>query len=284
MTTMLRVALALVYLALSGPAVAQVTGSIPPTTPSLKREATVSSDLVRIGDLIDNAGASARVPIFRAPDLGQSGMVSAARVVEAVRAHGFPIVETRGVAEIAVTRASRLITVKDLEARIANALAGQPGLGEAKNLVVTIERDARPIHLEPSVSAELQPSRLFYDPRAGRCGRARRAPPAAHRPGGAQRRPDEAGNRPAQRAGHARLRGAGAGADDARQGAGIGRRRRHRERPQHSVEAHRPGHRFRTRPGHRRRDDPARDRPSQFVNAVPTRGRPAPQRVSVMSK
>jgi flagella basal body P-ring formation protein FlgA len=168
MTTMLRVALALFYLALSGPAVAQVTGAIPPSTPSLKREATVSSDLVRIGDLIDNAGASARVPIFRAPDLGQSGMVSAARVVEAVRAHGFPIVETRGVAEIAVTRASRLITVKDLEARIANALAGQPGLGEARNLVVTIERDARPIHLEPSVGAELQPSRLFYDPRSGR--------------------------------------------------------------------------------------------------------------------
>src|SRR5712691_12622417 len=121
---MLRLATFAVLAALATPAAAQITGAIPPATPALKRDVTVSSDLVRIGDLIDNAGASARVPIFRAPDLGQSGMVSAARVVEAVRAHGFPIVETRGVAEIAVTRASRLITVKDLEARIANALAG----------------------------------------------------------------------------------------------------------------------------------------------------------------
>jgi hypothetical protein len=74
---MLRLALALLYLALSGPALAQITGSLPPesairasTTPTIKAAVTVSSDLVRIGDLIDNAGASARVPIFRAPDLG----------------------------------------------------------------------------------------------------------------------------------------------------------------------------------------------------------------------
>src|SRR5215470_16435559 len=123
------------------PAVAQVsaevTGSLPPTTsttPALKRDVTVMGEIVRIGDLIDNAGASARVPIFRAPDLGQTGTVPAARVIEAVRAHGFTIVETHGVTDVAVTRASRMLSVKDIEARIAEALAGQPGLGEAKNL------------------------------------------------------------------------------------------------------------------------------------------------------
>src|SRR5262245_40183834 len=100
----------------------QVTGAIPPATPSLKRDVIVSGDLVRIGDLIDNAGASARVPVFRAPDLGQTGMVSAARVIEAVRPHGFPIVETRGVSEVAVTRASRLIDVKEI---------GRASLGKA---------------------------------------------------------------------------------------------------------------------------------------------------------
>ncbi len=172
---MLRLALALVYLALSGPALAQVTGSLPPeaatrasTPPALKAAVTVSSDLVRIGDLIDNAGASARVAIFRAPDLGQTGAVSVARVVEAIRAHGFPIVETRGLAEVAVTRASRLVTVKELEQRIAGALAGQSGVGEAKNIVVTIERDARPLQLDPSDTGELYPTRIFYDPRSTR--------------------------------------------------------------------------------------------------------------------
>src|SRR5215472_17177885 len=100
---MLRIALALFYVALSTPALAQITGSLPPATPSLKREISVASDLVRIGDLIDNAGERARVPIFRSPDLGQTGTVSAERVIEAVRAHGFTVVETSGVSEVAVT-------------------------------------------------------------------------------------------------------------------------------------------------------------------------------------
>jgi flagellar basal body P-ring formation protein FlgA len=164
---------ALLYFALSGPAIAQITGSLPPdagvsSTPALKRAATISSDLVRIGDLVDNAGASARVPIFRAPDLGQTGTVSATRVVEAVRAHGFPIVETGGITEVAVTRASRVVSVKDIEQRIASALAGQSGLGEAKNITVVIERDARPLQLEPSASGELTPTRVYYDPRSTR--------------------------------------------------------------------------------------------------------------------
>src|SRR5262249_12024982 len=150
------------------PVAAQVTGSIAPTTPALKRQVTVTSDIVRIGDVIDNAGVSARVPIFRAPDLGQTGTVSAARILEAVRPHGLPIVMTAGISEVAVTRASRLIAVKDIESRIANALAGQSGLGEAKDLAVTIEGDARPVHLEPSINAELQATRVLYDPRSSR--------------------------------------------------------------------------------------------------------------------
>jgi len=164
---MLRLAFSLTLLICAAtPVAAQVTGSIAPTTPALKRQVTVTSDIVRIGDVIDNAGASARVPIFRAPDLGQTGTVSAARVVAAVRPHGFSVVDTFGVMEVAVTRASRVFTLKDLEQRIAQALAGQGGLGDAANLAVTIERDARPLQVEPS--AELQPTRAYYDPRWGR--------------------------------------------------------------------------------------------------------------------
>ena len=73
--------------ALTAPALAQITGSIPPT-PALKREVTVASDIVRIGDLVENAGAQANVPIFRSPDLGQTGTVQAYRVIDAIRAHG----------------------------------------------------------------------------------------------------------------------------------------------------------------------------------------------------
>jgi len=164
-----RAAATVVFLStLATPAATQITGAIPPAAPALRREVTVSSELVRIGDLVDNAGVSARVPIFRAPDLGQTGTVSAARILEAVRPHGLPVVLTGGISEVAVTRASRVISLKDIESRIADVLAGQSGLGPAKSLAVTIDRDARPVYLEPTANAELQATRVSYDPRSNR--------------------------------------------------------------------------------------------------------------------
>src|SRR4051812_9618743 len=57
------------------------------TRPTLKAEATVIGDVVRIGDLVENAGEAAEAAIFRAPDIGQTGTVPASRVLEAVLLH-----------------------------------------------------------------------------------------------------------------------------------------------------------------------------------------------------
>src|SRR5437867_2920361 len=111
---MTRFVFIVALVALAAPAAAQVTGAIPPT-PALKREVTVTGELVRVGDLIENAGRNANVPIFRAPDLGHIGTVQTSRVIDAVRPHGLVVVDTRGLTEVVVTRASRLIPLKDIE-------------------------------------------------------------------------------------------------------------------------------------------------------------------------
>src|SRR4051794_10029706 len=103
----------LFLLALTMTAAAQVIGALPTAPPMLKPAATVFGDIVRIGDLIENAGAAAEVPIFRAPDLGTSGLVPARRVLEAVRMHQLVGLETNGIVEVAVTRASRAIGAKE---------------------------------------------------------------------------------------------------------------------------------------------------------------------------
>jgi len=136
--------------------------------PGPAAEAIVTTDLVRIGDLIDNAGAAADVAIFRAPDLGQTGSVSAGQVIDAVRSHQVVGIETRGIAEIVVTRASRMIGVKDIEARILRALSGQYGITEASSLAVTFDNDVRTLQVEPSAGADLRVLRLTYEPRTGR--------------------------------------------------------------------------------------------------------------------
>lgn len=152
---------------LSMPALAQVTGALPPA-PALKRHASVASDIVRIGDLVENAGALANIPIFRAPELGATGSVPAARVVEAVRAHGYLALETKGLSEVAVTRLSRVIAVKEIEAQIARAIAAQYGIAEIANLLVNIEPRVRALHVEPAAPPELPVSNLSYDQRTGR--------------------------------------------------------------------------------------------------------------------
>jgi flagellar basal body P-ring formation protein FlgA len=138
----------------------------PPTGPALKREATITGDIVRIGDLVDNAGAVAEVAIFRAPDLGHSGSVSAARVIEAVRQHHILGLDTRGADEVRVTRVARTVGAKDIEAQLIRALVAQHGLADAERLAVSFDGEMRSVHLEPN--AELDLARLAYDPRARR--------------------------------------------------------------------------------------------------------------------
>ena len=165
---MIRIFPLLTVLALAPSAQAQVSDIGTPRGPALKAEATVMGDLVRIGDLVENSGAVAEVPIFRAPDLGQTGSVPASRVADAVLVHHIIGLDTRGIAEVVVTRASRAITPKDIEARIARALAGQYGLADANNLTLTFDNEVRTMQVEAAAGAELRVARLAYDPRSGR--------------------------------------------------------------------------------------------------------------------
>ena len=148
-------------LALGGAAAAQ---SAPPP-PALRASVTVTSDVVRIGDLVENSGPVADIPIFRAPDLGTTGAVATDRIVEAIRPHQLIGIDTRGLAEVLVTRPSRAITAQEISGRIAQALAGQYGFGDAHNILVNFDRDVRTLQVEPDVTGELQVLSISYDPR-----------------------------------------------------------------------------------------------------------------------
>src|SRR5437016_1140706 len=109
-----------------------------PQAPTLRPQVLVSGDVVRIGDVVDNAGAYAEIAIFRSPDLGTTGSVPARQVVEALRAHKVIGVDTRDIRDVVVTRAARTLTSKDVEGSVASALSGKGGLGDAADLAVTL--------------------------------------------------------------------------------------------------------------------------------------------------
>src|SRR4051812_12773985 len=141
---MIRAVLALATLLVLGSEA--VAASAAP--PRLKELVTVTSELVRIGDLVENAGAAADIPVFRAPDLGQTGAVAVARIAQALRPFDITGIEADGFSEVIVTRLSRAITAKEITERIASAVSGRYGYGDAQNLAVMLDRDIRTLHVE----------------------------------------------------------------------------------------------------------------------------------------
>ena len=53
--------------------------------PVLHAQVTVESDVVRIGDMIDNAGTAAQIAIYRSPDLGTTGTLPTAQIINALQ-------------------------------------------------------------------------------------------------------------------------------------------------------------------------------------------------------
>ncbi len=167
------VAAALAVIASGPPADAEIAGAAPTANtataaPTLKRSVVVTGDLVRIGDLIDNAGVFAAIPVFRSPDVGTTGAVPARKVIEAVRAHNLFNVDAGEVIEVEVTRTGRVIARNEIEARIARLFAGTNGLGSASDLSISFDRVPAAINADLAPDAELKAMRASFDARTGR--------------------------------------------------------------------------------------------------------------------
>jgi flagella basal body P-ring formation protein FlgA len=168
MMTIRSLLLATALLAVSGvSALAQTTDDVIPVQ-VLRASITVTSDVVRIGDVIDNAGSAAQIAIYRAPDLGTTGSLPTAQVLAALQAHQVIGVDTKDIKAVTVTRLSRTLGSKDVELQVAHALEHRGGLGDATNLTLTFDRDVQDLQLEVTNTGELQPTSARFDPRSGR--------------------------------------------------------------------------------------------------------------------
>lgn len=137
-------------------------------SPVLRANVTVSSDVVRIGDVIENAGSAAQIAIFRAPDLGTTGSLPIAQLLAALRAHQVIGVDTRDLREVSVTRSSRTLVSKEIEQQVARVLERRNGLGDAANISVTFERDLRELQLDAAYTGDMRATIVRFDPRNGR--------------------------------------------------------------------------------------------------------------------
>ncbi|MBI5318727.1 flagellar basal body P-ring formation chaperone FlgA [Bradyrhizobium sp.] len=137
-------------------------------SPTLRANVIVTSDIVRIGDVIDNAGAAARIAIYRAPDPGTTGTLQVTQIINTLRAHQVIGVDTQNLREISVTRQARSFDVADIEQAVARALERRNGLGDAANISLTFDRAPGDIRLDAANSGALNPVAVRYDTRNNR--------------------------------------------------------------------------------------------------------------------
>lgn len=122
------------------------------TAPMLKPAVSVSSEIVTLGDLIAGAGVKADIAVFRAPDLGETGAVSVAAIMEAAAARGLVGIQTGGLESISVTHASRVVRSEELALPLAEALARSADLEGPEAL--SIEIDPAYANVQISVEAD----------------------------------------------------------------------------------------------------------------------------------
>jgi len=136
--------------------------------PVLRAQVTVESDIVRVGDMVENAGTAAQIAIYRSPDLGTTGTLPTAQVISVLQAHQVIGVETRDIKAVTVTRLARLIDAKEIESQVAHAIEHRSGLGDAANLSLTFDRDVQDLRLDAWNNGALQATATRYEPRSGR--------------------------------------------------------------------------------------------------------------------
>ena len=150
----------------AAPALAQSREDV--AAPVLRANVNVASDVVRIGDVVDNAGNAAQIAIYRAPDLGTTGTLPATQVISALRAHQVIGVDVRDITEVSVTRLARTFEARDIELQVARALERKNGLGDAANLSLTFDRDVQDLRLDVSNTGAIVPTAARFDPRSTR--------------------------------------------------------------------------------------------------------------------
>jgi flagellar basal body P-ring formation protein FlgA len=168
MMTLRSLLLATALLAAASTAASAQTSDDVIAAPVLRASVNVTGDVVRIGDVIDNAGTAAQIAIYRAPDLGTTGSLKVAAVLSALQAHQVIGVDTRDLKEISVTRLARTLESKDIELQVARALEHKNSLGDAANLSLTFDRDVQDLRLDASNSGAMQATSARFDPHSGR--------------------------------------------------------------------------------------------------------------------
>ncbi len=133
--------------------------------PILKPSVEVSSLIVTVGDMFDNAGLSAERALFRAPAPGTRGVVSIGAIRMAAAKIGIKNFDDRGLSQVSVYRRGIIFTEQDIANIIDEELKKRGIISEKIIAQINFSHKIDKIYAELSPSP-IELSELKYYPRA----------------------------------------------------------------------------------------------------------------------
>ncbi|MBD8890417.1 flagellar basal body P-ring formation chaperone FlgA [Roseibium litorale] len=143
-------------------------GAMADSRPVLRSEIATLSEVVTVGDFYDNAGPSASVPLFRAPDLGTSGTVPAADVAARARDAGLLQAGTDGLTSVVVQRRAEPYDAERLKNMAKKALAARDASLTPADLDISFYRTPVTIQANPAADEPISVDRVLWSRTDGR--------------------------------------------------------------------------------------------------------------------
>eukprot|EP01037_Dinobryon_pediforme_P021946 gene21946-22953_t len=136
--------------------------------PVLRSQVVVTSDLVTVGDFFEGAGLVGTTAIFRAPDLGKTGSVPAAKVVAAARAAGLFDAEAGNVAAVTVSHDGTEIGPSEIQRLVSEAARQQATIADGAELQISFDKPVESKLADSNARVPVRLAAFNYAPQSGR--------------------------------------------------------------------------------------------------------------------
>lgn len=128
-------------------------------------EATVSTDTVRLGNLVEGLDQGGDIPLFKAPAPGARGTIRVERILMAAREYGITNIKLGDVRMVHISRPARTIQRADMAQAISQSMAQR---GNANTLDVVLDDHVAPRMVDVARRESLRIMQVNRDPVTGR--------------------------------------------------------------------------------------------------------------------
>lgn len=129
------------------------------------REATVSTDIVRLGNLVEGLEQGGDIPLFKAPAPGARGTIRVERILMAAREYGITNIALGDVRMVQISRPARTIQRADMAQAVNQSMAQR---GNANNLDIVLDDHVAPRMVDIARRDSLRVMQVNRDPATGR--------------------------------------------------------------------------------------------------------------------